>query len=222
MIQCLYQSASPTPTRRRRQRRASCVALGIALMCGVSSKLIAQQLPQAPSRSATAVEPAPRLPADYVIGVSDVLVVEFWKEKDLSAEVVVRPDGMISLPILNDVKAVGLTPEELGKAVGQAATKFVRDAGATVMVKSINSRRVYVIGEVASPGAFPLNDGMNVLQALAQAGGFLEHSNKGDIAVVRVELGQERRFKFNYNEVVRGRNTQQNITLMPGDTVIVR
>ena len=191
-------------------------------MLGVTSALIAQQSPRVSSGSATVVESVPRLPADYVIGVSDVLVVEFWREKDLSAEVVVRPDGMISLPIMNDVKAVGFTPEELGKAVEQAARKYVRDAGATVMVKSINSRRVYVIGEVARPGDFPLNDGMNVLQALAAAGGFLEHSNKGDIAVARVEKGRERRFRFNYNEVVRGKNTQQNITLMPGDTVIVR
>ena len=122
-----------------------------------------------------------------VIGVEDVLSVVFWKEKDLSAEVVVRPDGKISLPMLNDVQAVGLTPEQLADVVAKAAPKYVRDPGATVMVKAIRSRKVYVIGEVAKPGTFPLASEMNVLQAIAEAGGFLEHANKGDVVIVRTE-----------------------------------
>jgi polysaccharide biosynthesis/export protein len=162
------------------------------------------------------------LPTDYRIGVEDVLSVVFWKERDLSAEVVVRPDGKISLPMLNDIPAVGLTPEQLAAAVATAATKYVRDSGATVMVKEIRSRKVYVVGEVAKPGAFAIGNEMNVLQALAQAGGLLEHANKGDVVIVRQENGSERRFTFNYNDVVRGRNTQQNIRLAPGDTILIR
>jgi polysaccharide biosynthesis/export protein len=140
----------------------------------------------------------------------------------LSAEVVVRPDGKISLPMLNDVPAAGMTPEQLAAAVEKAAAKFVRDPGATVIVKEIHSRIVYVIGEVAKPGTFALASEMNVLQVIAQAGGFLEHADKGDVVIVRTENGKERRYKFNSNDVVRGKNIQQNLRLLPGDTILVR
>jgi polysaccharide export outer membrane protein len=196
----------------------------MAILVCVSSDAYAQAAPQAASGNASSA-PAPvarPLPSDYVIGIDDVLAVVFWKEKDLSAEVVVRPDGKISLPMLNDIPAAGLTPEQLAKTVEQAALKYVRDPGATVMVRTINSRKVFVIGEVAKPGAFPLGNEMTVLQALAEAGGFLEHSNKSDIVVVRKEPGGEKRYKFNYNDVVRGKNTQQNVKLLPGDTILVR
>jgi polysaccharide export outer membrane protein len=166
--------------------------------------------------------PSGEVPADYVIGVQDVLTVVFWKEKELSAEVMVRPDGKISLPMLNDIVAVGLTPEQLAAEVAKTATKFVRDPSATVIVKAVNSRRVYVIGEVANPGAFPISANMNVLQALAEAGGLLEHADRGDIVIVRNENGTERRYKFDYDDVVRGRDTKQNIKLLPGDTILVR
>ena len=184
----------------------------------------AQSTPQPPSRNASnrAPGPAMKLPADYVIGIEDVLSVVFWREKELSSEVVVRPDGKISLPMLNDVPAAGYTPEQLAEVVEQAATKYVRDPGATVMVKEIRSRKVYVVGEVARPGTFQLANEMNVLQALAEAGGFLEHAKKGDVVVVRNVNGSEQRFKFNYNDVVRGKNTEQNIKLLPGDTILVR
>jgi polysaccharide export outer membrane protein len=164
------------------------------------------------------------LPKDYVIGVQDVLNVVFWSasSKDLSAEVLVRPDGKISLPILNDVTAVGMTPEQLAAAITNVATKFVRDPGATVIVRQINSRKVYVVGEVARPGPFPLGGEMNVLQAIAEAGGFLEVAKKGDVVIVRIENGKERRYKFNYNDVVRGKKIEQNIRLLPGDTIVVR
>jgi polysaccharide export outer membrane protein len=162
------------------------------------------------------------LPKDYVIGIEDILTVVFWRDKELSAEVVVRPDGKISLPMLNDVPAAGMTPEQLAAAVQKAATKFVRDPGATVIVKEIHSRKVYVVGEVAKPGTLLLGSEMNVLQAIAEAGGFLEHANKGDVVIVRNENGQERRYKFNYNDVVRGKNVDQNIRLLPGDTILIR
>jgi polysaccharide export outer membrane protein len=183
----------------------------------------AQSKPQSPGTNGSPTTTSSgALPTDYVIGVDDLLSVVFWKEKDLSAEVVVRPDGKISLPMLNDVPAVGMTPEQLAKSIEQAALKFVRDPGATVMVKEVRSRKVYVVGEVGRPGPFPLGNEMTVLQAIAEAGGLLEHANKGDVAVVRMVNGKEQRFKFNYNDVVRGKNTQQNIRLLPGDTILVR
>ncbi len=176
-------------------------------------------VPASPSSGTTAVE----VPADYVIGADDMLNVVFWTAKEMSHEVLVRPDGKISLPLIDDVPAAGLTPLQLSQHISALAVKFVRDTGNTVIVTRINSRRVYVVGEVSNPGPFPLAGEMTVLQAIGQAGGFLEGANKGDVVIVRMEKnGQERRFKFNYNDVLRGRNLQQNIRLMPGDTILVR
>ena len=162
-----------------------------------------------------------KLPSDYVIGVEDVLSVVFWRDKEMSAEVVVRPDGKISLPMLNDVVAAGLTPERLADVVSKAATKFVRDPGATVIVREIRSRKVYIIGEVGKTGTLQLASEMTVLQAIGEAGGFVEGADKGDVIIVRNEGGKERRFRFNYNDVIKGKNPEQNIRLMPGDTIIV-
>ena len=203
--------------------KASRAVLALLLVVMLSAPLIAQTAKPAQTDTAPVVPPAKAmtLPSDYVIGVEDVLNVVFWRDKDLSAEVVVRPDGKISLPMLNDVPAAGMTPEALAAVVSKAATKYVRDAGATVIVKEIRSRKIYVIGEVAKPGPFSLGAEMNVLQALGEAGGFIEGADKGDVIIVRNENGKERRFKFNYNEVVKGKNLAQNIRLLPGDTIIV-
>ena len=203
---------------------ASTSLLFVCLHTALSVPLVAQSTtqPQRANTSPSKPVASPTLPKDYVIGVEDVLSVVFWRDKELSAEVLVRPDGKISLPMLNDLPAAGMTPEQLAAAVEKAATRFVRDPGATVIVKEIRSRKVYVIGEVIKPGTFPLGSEMNVLQVIAQAGGFLEGANKGDVVIVRTENGQERRYKFNYNEVVRGKNVEQNIRLLPGDTILIR
>jgi polysaccharide biosynthesis/export protein len=162
------------------------------------------------------------LPKGYVIGPEDVLSIVVWREKDLSGDVVVRPDGKISLPLLNDVQAAGYTPEQLAEIVEKAAIKYVTDSDTTVIVKQINSRKVYVLGEVGKPGAFPLTSEMNVLQLIASVGGLAEFADKKNVMILRIENGRERRFKFNYNEVIEGKNLQQNIMLQPGDTVLVR
>jgi polysaccharide biosynthesis/export protein len=202
----------------------STVRFSLCMFAALSVPLVAQSARPPQSANTTPSKPvaSPTLPKDYVIGIEDVLNVVFWKDKELSAEVLVRPDGKISLPMLNDVAAAGMTPEQLAAAVQQAAAKFVRDPSATVIVKEIRSRKVFVIGEVVKPGTFPLASEMNVMQIIAQAGGFLENANKGDVAIVRTENGQERRYKFNYNEVVRGKNVGQNIKLLPGDTILIR
>jgi polysaccharide export outer membrane protein len=197
------------------------VVLCAALVAAVSGTALAQAQKPQPSTNQSSAGPAAKLPSDYVIGVEDVLGVIFWREKDMSADVVVRPDGKISLPMLNDVPAAGLTPEALAQVVAKAGAKFVRDAGATVMVKEIRSRKIYIIGEIARPGTFQLGSEMTVLQALGEAGGFIEGADKGDVIIVREDGGKERRFKFNYNDVVKGKNPAQNIKLMPGDTIIV-
>jgi polysaccharide export outer membrane protein len=160
-------------------------------------------------------------PADYVIGAQDVLNVIIWREKDLSIEVMVRPDGMVSLPLLNDVQAAGLTPEQFRQQLTVAAAKFVADPSVSVIVRAINSRKVYIMGEVRSPGPYPLPGPTTVLQLIAQAGGLSEYADSEDIGVVRMENGRAVRLKFNYKDVSRGRKIEQNVLLKPGDTVIV-
>jgi polysaccharide biosynthesis/export protein len=202
----------------------NCGLVSLCLCSPLFATLAAQSTPQAQSvnTSPGVVLASLPLPKDYVIGAEDVLSVVFWSAKELSAEVLVRPDGKISLPILNDLPAAGMTPEQLAATIAKAATKFVRDPSATVIVKAVNSRKVYVVGEVARPGPFPLGSEMNVMQAIGEAGGFLETAKKGDVVIVRNENGKERRFKFNYNDVVRGKKVEQNIRLLPGDTIVVR
>lgn len=173
--------------------------------------------------SATAPIPAPGVtpPEDYVIGPEDVLEVVFWREKDLSGQVMVRPDGMVSLPLINDVQAAGLTPEQFRQKLLTAAGRYVENPSAAVIVRTINSRKVYITGEVGKPGAYPLGGPMTVVQLITLAGSFNEYADSKNIAVVRLESGKSVRYKFNYKDYARGKNPQQDIQLKPGDTVIV-
>jgi polysaccharide export outer membrane protein len=173
--------------------------------------------PPAPTGAQSSVTP----PAGYVIGPDDVLSIVFWRDKDMGADVVVRPDGMITLPLINDIKAAGLTPDQLREQVVKAAEKFVEAPNATVVVKQINSRRFYVTGQVGRPGPYPLSGPTTVLQALAMAGGTAEFSKSDRIVVMRTEGGKTQTFKFNYKDVIKGKNLQQNIEIRPGDTIVV-
>jgi polysaccharide export outer membrane protein len=158
-------------------------------------------------------------PPDYVIGPQDVLSVVFWREKDMSVEAVVRPDGKISLPLLNDVDAAGYTPEALRDAITKAAAKYMAEPSVTVVVKEIKSRMVSITGQVTKSGSYELKQGMTVLHLIAEAGGLLEYADEGHIVVMRKEPAAS--FKFNYKDVIKGKNVQQNIALKPGDIVIV-
>jgi polysaccharide export outer membrane protein len=178
---------------------------------------------QTPAPTSTARVTAPVvLPPGYVIGAEDVLTVNFWRDKELSADaVVVRPDGMISLPLLNDIRAAGYTPEQLSGALEKAALKFIADPDATVTVKEIRSRKVAVLGEVNKQGTVLLTREMTVVDVLAEAGGPLEYADKKNITIVRMENSKERRIKFNYADYLEGKNIQQNIPMLPGDKVLV-
>jgi len=178
----------------------------------------AQQVAEAPVNAPASVP----LPAGYTIGTDDVLSIVFWRDKDMSADVVVRPDGKISLPLLNDVDAAGLTPDQLRAKLTEAASKFVTEPNATVVVKEIKSRKVFITGNVAKPGPYPLNGDMTVLQLVAVAGGLLEYADAKNIMVMRNESGRQQSFKFNYNDVTHQKHLEQNISLKPGDTVVVR
>lgn len=182
----------------------------------------------APPQAAAAVQ-APAVqapagvtpPADYVIGPEDQLAILFWRDKDLSAEVAVRPDGRITLPLLNDIVAAGLTPDELRERIQQAASRYVEGPNATVVVKQINSRKVFVTGKVAKPGTYPLMGPTTVLQMIAMAGGLMDFAKSDRIVVMRTLAGNTETFKFNYKDVSKSKNLQQNIALKPGDTILV-
>jgi polysaccharide export outer membrane protein len=199
-------------------------AVSTALSISISAPAAQTKLPgkdQAPRANGDSAPAGITPPAGYIIGTDDLLSIRFWADTQLSTDVVVRPDGKISVPLLNDVQAAGLTPEQLNQALEKAASKFIADPDATVIVREVRSRKVYVLGQVARPNPVPLNTDMNVLQVLTAVGGLLEYADKDNIVILRVENGREQRLKFNYNEVVRGKKTQQNILLQPGDTVIV-
>ena len=200
---------------------ATVFALGGAVITALGTPLNAQKGAQQPPVAGAPPAQGAAVPKGYVIGPEDVLMVVVWREKELSAEVIVRSDGKISLPLLNDVQAAGYTPEQLAEIIEKAATKFVKDSDATVIVKQINSRKVYVLGQVGKPGVVPLTSEMNVLQLIATVGGLLEFADKGNVTITRVENGRELRLRFNYNEVIQGKNIKQNIMLQPGDTVLV-
>lgn len=185
---------------------------------------IAAVLSAAPAQSpgdAPAGASSVKLPPGYTIGADDRLAISFWRDKDLSAEVVVRPDGRISLPLLNDVQAAGLTPDQLRERLTQAAGQFVDDPNATVIVKEIHSRRAFVTGNVEKPGMYPLNGPMTVMQLIASAGGLREFVGGKNIVILRREGDRDVRLAFDYQAVLKGRDLQQNIELRPGDTVIV-
>jgi polysaccharide export outer membrane protein len=177
----------------------------------------AQQVAEAPVNAPASVP----LPAGYLIGPEDVLSIVFWKDKDMSAEVVVRPDGKISLPLVNEVQAAGLTPEQLRARLTEAASKFVTEPTAAVVVKEIHSRKVFITGMVAKPGTYPLMDNMTVLQLIAVAGGLQEYADSSSIVVMRNDNGQKQALKFNYKDVVKQKHVEQNVALKSGDTVIV-
>jgi polysaccharide export outer membrane protein len=167
------------------------------------------------------VVPAIATASDYVIGPGDVLAVVFWRQEDMSAEVVVRPDGRISVPLLNEVDVTGLTPEQLRAKLSTEALRFIQDPNVTVVVKQINSRRVYITGQVVRPGPYPLISSVNVLQLLSMAGGLLEYADAKNIQIMRTVNGRTTYFKFNYKEMIDRKNIKQNIDLRPDDTVIV-
>ena len=164
-----------------------------------------------------------KIPAEdkYVIGPADILEIHVWREPDLSRTIPVRPDGKITLPLLNDVQASGLTPLELKARIEKGLAKFVESPTVSVAVQEIHSKNIFVFGQVESPGQYPLQKDLTVLQALSLAGGLAEWADKGDIIVLRKENGRQRRIKFDYKNVSKGKHLERNIFLRPGDTIIV-
>lgn len=169
-----------------------------------------------------AEQPQPPTPEGlYQMGPEDLIQVLVWKNEALSKTVSVRPDGWISLPLVGDVKAAGLTPMQLKGLIVEKLKEFVADPNVTVIVEDIRSFKVFIVGEVAKPGAYVLKSDTSVMQALAMAGGFTQFASRAKITILRREDGKEVGIRFNYNEVASGSDVSKNLQLRPGDTIIV-
>ena len=208
------------------------VAVAALLM---SSFALAQDAPAQPAASsaspnvaadkaaadkATNVVPDSQAGIGYVIGPEDVLHIAVWREADLTATLPVRPDGKISLPLLNDVQASGLTPQQLADSVTEKLKKYIADPRVTVVVTQINSKRVYMVGEVLHSGPMSMIANMTVLQALSSAG-LNQFANTKRIYVLRTENGKQQKLPVNYRKLVKGEQIEQNYLLQPGDEIVV-
>jgi polysaccharide biosynthesis/export protein len=203
--------------RRTALRAISLSILGLSLLSAAPQK----NSKTAASTAATvnATPQAPAEPKSYVIGAEDVLLISVWRDSEVSRQVTVRPDGKVTLPLLGEIHAAGMTPEALTQVVfdGLAKLKTLEKSEVTVSVLQVNSKKYFINGEILKPGAYPLLIPTTVLEALVNAGGFRDFADKKGIIVLRGST----RFKFNYQEVIRGKKMEQNILLQPGDQIIV-
>lgn len=162
-------------------------------------------------------------PPDYVVGPEDVLDVSVWKNADLSRVVVVRPDGMISLPLVGDVKAAGLSPDQLKLSIEKKLREYSETAIVSVIVQAVNSYKVFVLGEVRTPGVQSFKANATVLQAITLAGGFTEYASRNSIILIRkMRDGSEEKIKLRFKDLVSlNEKENKNIVLKPGDTIFV-
>ena len=210
----------------------------VLMLFATPSVLIAQNTP-APSTAPAAADSATPPPAaassnpasdastkdatdvaHYIIGPEDTLQVTVWKEPTLSGTVPVRPDGMISLVLLGDLRAAGMTPMQLSADITQRLKKYIQDPSVSVVVLSVNSQRIFVIGEVGHVGAIPLTAGMSPLQAIAAAGGLTPFANSKHIYILRGTGTNQQKIPFNYKNALKG-ESKQDVSLKPGDTIVV-
>ena len=157
----------------------------------------------------------------YVLGCGDTLKVTVWRHEEASADAVIMPDGKVSLPLVGEMAAAGLTVDELRDELNRKYADYITEPHVTITVKETNSLKIYVLGEVMRPGEFKLNSYTDVLQALSLAGGFTIYANRSTIHIIRKEGDKKIKISFNYNEVVAGKNLNQNIPLKPGDIIVV-
>jgi polysaccharide biosynthesis/export protein len=196
----------------------------VLAVCVLAIRAMAQEPanpdhPAAPPR--TEASASNQASPTYKIGPQDLLRIDVWKEPDISRTIPVRPDGKISLPLLNDVQAAGLTAMELAGVIREGLTKYITSPQVTVTVTEINSRRVYCTGEVLKPGALSLLPNMTALQAISSCGGFTQFAKIKGIYILRVENGKQVQHPFNYKDVVKGKKPEDNILLQSGDVIVV-
>lgn len=172
--------------------------------------------------STSAVSGALTVTSDYRIGVGDTLQIMVWKEPEASVpSAIVRPDGKIAMPLLKEVEVAGRTPSELERVITERLSKLITGVDVTVIVSKFESKRAYLVGAVKKEGPLALNYPMTILQALSEAGGLTDYAKRKKIYVLRTEGGAEKKYPFNYDAVLRGQNIEQNIRVMPNDTIVV-
>lgn len=161
--------------------------------------------------------------ASYVIGSEDVLDISIWKNIDLSRVVIVRPDGMISLPLLGDIRAAGLVPDELREEIVKKLKNYQKSAEVAVIVQEVNSRRIYIVGDITNPGIYLIKSRTTVLQAIAMAGGFNQYASKNKLVLIRESGdGKRKKIKIKFGDIVNVKKAEDNnLILMPGDTIFV-
>jgi len=189
-----------------------------------ATSTLADTTPGAPAASpVTSVPSGTPIPSDYVIGPGDVLQISVWKNDTLSRVVPVRPDGKISMPLLHDVSAAGLTTMQLRDKISRALAEFLPNPEVAVAVTDVRSMRVSVLGEVQKPGVLELRGTTTILEAIAMAGGFRDFASPSKITVIRTDAGgQTQKIRFNYNRAVsNGSSDEKNLVLKPGDVVVV-
>lgn len=202
----------------------ACCLMAVAARVGVSGQAAQDKKVEAKNAKDQLAAPATHnTPNDpgYKIGPQDVLKIDVWKEDQLTRTVPVRPDGKITLPLVNDIQAVGLTPMELAGVITEELKKFITSPQVSVSVTEINSRRIFVTGEVMKAGGYTLLPNMTVLQALSSSGGFTQFARIKSIYVLRTENGKQTKVPFNYKQAVSGKNPEENIELQPGDVIVV-
>ncbi|MDP8991038.1 MAG: polysaccharide biosynthesis/export family protein [Acidobacteriota bacterium] len=199
------------------------VSAVLTLLCGLTA---VAQSPAPPPSHSDAPSAAPSKsdnsgaavdPKTYVIGAQDVLMIKVWREMDFTGPYTVRPDGKISMPLVGDVQASGLTPERLGEQLKQALSNFINSPDVSVSLQTVGSKKFYITGEVNRAGEYTLAIPTTVFDAVSNAGGFRDFANKKKIIIIR---GTER-IKFNYQDILKGKNLEQNIFLETGDTIVV-
>lgn len=194
-----------------------CVLVGVTLMLGAACAEIPREVVEEANRP---------LPKDFLLGPEDVVEVTVWRNQDLSRTVVVRPDGMISLPLIGDVQASGLAAAQVSEKISKRLSEFKENPSVSVSVKEINSYYVYVVGEVTRPGKYPLKSYATVLQGISLAGGFTQYASKNSMAVMRSVkegTGNERQLRIpvRYDDLVMGKGEVGNFRLLSGDTIVV-
>ena len=203
--------------------KSSALIVIVVLMSLIGLAQSPADSPKTPASVAT-MEKRPAVVATdpgYTIGPEDVVNIAVWKEPDFTTTIPVRPDGKISVPLIGDVQASGKTPEVLAAELTTLLKKYVEQPRVTVMVTAVNSRRVFLLGEIIRPGPIVMTPGMTVLQAIAAGGGPSPYANTKKIYVLRNERGSQSKYPFNYKEAIKGNVGSENILLIPGDTIVV-
>jgi len=238
LLTCIITAGDDYPMRSHRLLHLSgLLVLGLATAAGLGRNIAAQNIAAAtpgpattnpqpsaspnPTDAPASANPFPPGPSSqFVLGAADVIHVNVWKNPDLSQTVTIGPDGFVSLPLLGEISVSNMTASQLGQSLTSRLGTYILNPQVTVSVVDIRSRQVYVLGQVAKPGGYPLIAPITVLQLIAQAGGLNPYANRKNIVVLRTTNRAEHKLTFNYNNAVRG-DEKQSISLQPGDTVVV-